>query len=168
VSASIDGLAGPDLLEIRAVRARGANMDEVRGAVDHSIARLRAAGPSPAELGRAKQRLETELRVNLESRVTRAGWLAERMASGKSRDPVAEYLALFNAVSAADIQKAVNDYLTPGRRTVIEVYPPELLDPPPKVHTLAKPNATNKPVRGVAAHAPTARLPRKTAACRAR
>jgi zinc protease len=129
VGAQVAGLGGPDLLEVRFALAPGHLPDDAKHAIDATINALRTAGPSAAELDRVRRGVEAELLTRLQSRVARARWLAEYAAAAPASSPaVTEVLDSFLDIEPADVRNAVGLYLTPTRRTIVEVFPPGLLD----------------------------------------
>jgi zinc protease len=113
----------PGLVEIRASLMRGHRSAAAEEVIAQQLVTLGAEGPTPAELGRAKNRLEA------------AHWQGLRHPEGKARSighweaTVGDFRSLFQvadrmrAVTAEDVRRAVATYLAPERCNVVVAEP---------------------------------------------
>jgi zinc protease len=123
VGASTDDHRGPDQLSVTAVLTDKGRLPDVEAALDSAIARLAAAPPSAAELKRVKQRLRTQFLFGLQTNLARAVQLGNfETLYGDARLLPAE-LARYVAVTPEDVRRAVARWLTPERRSLVEVLP---------------------------------------------
>jgi zinc protease len=123
VGAGTDDHRGPDQLSLTAVLTDKGRLPEVEAALESAIARLAAAPPSAAELERVKQRLRTQFLFGLQTNLARAVQLGEfETLYGDARLLPGE-LARYVAVTPEDVRRAVARWLTPERRSLVEVLP---------------------------------------------
>lgn len=114
---------GPDLFSIRVLLSDGAKVEDAQAAVDKLIERLRAEGPSAEELDKARNRLKSFFIFGLQDNMSRATELANyELFTGDARNLNTE-LDRYLAVTAAQVQAAVQKYLTPEARNVLTVLP---------------------------------------------
>jgi predicted Zn-dependent peptidase len=83
--------------------------------------RIRGERAAPEELERAKAYLELGLPGALESTAQIAGQLADLATFGLTLDELPRFAAAVRAVSAADVQRVAQRYLTPQQATVVVV-----------------------------------------------
>jgi zinc protease len=115
---------GPDLLTLRAVLSERAKLPEVQRTIEAEIARLAAAGPSDAELAKAKTRFAAEFVFGLESNLHRATELAEFELYWGDARLLSRELEHYQAVTAVELRDAVRKYLAKARRSTVHVLPP--------------------------------------------
>jgi len=105
----------------------GHSLSDLESSADAIITRLKADGPTPDELRRATAGAELEFLRGLESNLGKAAQLAD--GAGFHGDPGyfrIEYEKL-RGVTAADVKRAANQYLTPGR-VVLSIVPAGQVD----------------------------------------
>jgi len=113
------------------------SLTDLEAATDAILTKLKADGPSAAELQMASAGLELEFVSSLEDNLTKAFILADGVGfHGSSAYFQTEYQKLL-AVTAADVKRVANTYLTSGR-VVLSVVPVGKLD------QAAKPNESKK------------------------
>ncbi|HET6150549.1 MAG TPA: pitrilysin family protein [Polyangia bacterium] len=123
VSASQDSQKLASYFEINASPMPGHTLDELLGVIDEELDRLRREPPSPAELDRAKNQLESDTIRNLEPLQARA----ERLQGYNYLlgDPgfLGEDLRLYRAVDGAALQRVAGQYLKKETRVIVTVDP---------------------------------------------
>jgi zinc protease len=125
VSASLESNQVSSITSLSATVATGKSTTAVEHELDAVLAALAKAGPSKAELERAKKRILVEVLSDLEllngpgGESGRAGLL--QRFDQYTGDPgyLPKYLAQIEKVSAADVQRAVKDLLKPEARVVV-------------------------------------------------
>lgn len=114
---------GPDMFEVDVKLASGARIDQVQKLVDSQIADVARLGPSDEDMKKLKNRVRSKLLLGLQSNFSRAQKLAEmelyRGDAGLLNAELDKYLA----VTKDDIKRVVGKYLTPARRSLVEVKP---------------------------------------------
>lgn len=130
ISATIDRTRAQDLLAIEVRVADGQKRAEVEKLVDAEIDSLAKNGPTDAELSRARNSLEVSTLRSLESLESRARELSwTEMLHGDASLLKADVEQL-GSVGREKVRAAVARYLTPSRRTLVEVVPPPGRPPP--------------------------------------
>jgi zinc protease len=130
LGARFAGHRGPDLFTLRVRLVEGKRRGEVEPTVETELGALGRTGPTPAELERARARLETSLYAELGSFEGRARLLGEHeLYYGDARSLLQEARRL-GAVTAEGVRAAVAHHLTPLRRTLVEVRPAADAPPP--------------------------------------
>ncbi|MFO0658786.1 MAG: pitrilysin family protein [Polyangiaceae bacterium] len=130
VSSSLDRTRAQDLLAIEVWLADGQKRAEVEKTVDAEIDSLAKNGPSDAELSKARSTIESSMLRSLESLEERArelSWI--ETFHGDAGLLKADVEQLSN-VSREKVRAAVARYLTPSRRSLVEVLPPPGRVPP--------------------------------------
>ena len=123
--ASTNDNRGPDLFEIDIRLASGAKAQDVQKLVDSQIADVARLGPGDEDMKKLKNRTRARFLLGLQSNFARAQKLAEmELYRGDARLLDAE-LDKYLAVTKDDIKRVVAKYLTPGRRSLVEVRPGE-------------------------------------------
>jgi zinc protease len=116
---------GPDMFEVDVKLASGARVDQVQKLVDAQIADVARVGPSDDDMKKLKNRVRSKILLGLQSNFARAQRLAEmelyRGDAGLLNAELDKYLA----VTKDDIKRVTAKYLTPARRSVVEVKPGE-------------------------------------------
>jgi zinc protease len=121
----------PGLFTVYAQPVPGTAVEDVEAALWAEIARLTQTPPTAAELARVKRRLTAEHVLQLDSQFYRALALGQAEIAG-SWQWLTTYLAKIAAVTAEDVQRVAQTYLTPDNRTVGILEPlPLPADAPP-------------------------------------
>jgi zinc protease len=129
VDASLDSNALASHLTVSATAASGKTLDELEKALSAVIAELGDKGPTAAELARAKRRIQVDVLGNVEllngpgGESGRAGLL--QRFNHYLGDPgyLPRYLAQIDQVSAADVKRAVSQYLRPEASVTVLTRP---------------------------------------------
>jgi LysM repeat protein len=138
--ASREGLEGPELFRLELHAAKGVRLDTIEQVVEGTLLRLQQAGPTDAEFARARDWLRADRarpRTALE-RASRAGELAELPRNLRADDELA-------TLTREDVRRLLAREFVRGKRTVVELYPPEMLRAPavvPERFHLVKPGDT--------------------------
>jgi zinc protease len=113
------------MFEIDVKLASGARTDQVQKLLDSQIADVARLGPSDSDMKKLKNRMRARFLLGLQSNFARAQQLAEfELYRGDAALLNAE-LDRYLAVSKDDIKRVVGTYLTPARRSLVEVKPGE-------------------------------------------
>jgi zinc protease len=132
VSADQDSYALTSIFAVQAVARAGHTAAELQPLVDAEVARLAADGPTAAEVERARNQIERSLYQGLQKVGGRADQL--NLYNQYLGDPgyLAKDIERYARVSAADVQRAVREYLrTNARVVVLAVRGEKKLDPDP-------------------------------------
>jgi len=113
LSLSID----PYLFAISATLNPETDPDEFERLIDEELERLRDEPVEDAELARAVRQLQAQWAYAQESVTSQAYWLGSLAMVAPERDPDT-FIDEIEAVTAQDIQRVAQTYLTPDRRTV--------------------------------------------------
>jgi zinc protease len=97
--------------------------DQVVSQVQDEIAKLQAAPLAPAELERIKTQLRAARLKELQSSLSRAKALAQYAVADGNPELINSELDATLNVTAAQVQAAAKKYLTPERRSVLEIQP---------------------------------------------
>ncbi len=117
----VDPRRGPSLFAIQAHVSEGGDLDEIRTIVDDEVESLARLGPSSEEMAWLWNTYESSFIEGLQASDQRAARLASlELLHGDARLVHAESQR-FLAVRKDDIRKAVGRYLSPTRRTLIEI-----------------------------------------------
>ena len=131
VSGWVAPFADPGILEVMVTLRRGHRAEAAERIVSEEVERLRAKPVAPAELDKAKNRLEASLLRELQSVGGKAA------ALGHFETTVGDFSRLFSqvdryrAVSAADVQRVAQVYLAPANRTLVRARPAAVEAPAP-------------------------------------
>ncbi|HEX7669639.1 MAG TPA: pitrilysin family protein [Polyangiaceae bacterium] len=140
---------GPDLFALRAVLSDRGKLPEIETAIQTEIARLAKAGPTKAELEKAKTQVVSNFVFALESNQHRASELAEYETYWGDARLLARETENYQAVSAEEVRDAVAKYLTKTKQSTVSVLPPEgrgdTKDPKATTPAAADPNAAKAP-----------------------
>lgn len=152
VRVAIDGHRGPDLFSIDVRLAEDARVGDVEKLIEGEIRALATAGPSQAELTRARRLLQSAFVSGLADASARARALGEHELLFGDAAHLNGELARCFAVTREDVQRVARDLLGPTRRTIVETYPPAApgAAPPPRAQGHA---STGAPQAGGGAHA---------------
>ncbi|WP_437832504.1 M16 family metallopeptidase [Sorangium sp. So ce1153] len=134
VRVALGGHRGPDLFSIDVRLAEGARVGDVEKLVEGEIRTLATAGPSPAELTKARRLLQSAFVAGLADAGARARALGEHELLFGDAAHLNGELARYFAVTREDVQRVARDHLGPTRRTIVETYPPATpgASPPPR------------------------------------
>jgi zinc protease len=114
---------GPDFLTIRTVLSDRAKLPEVERTVNAEIARLAGAGPTAAELEKAKTEVVSSFVFGLESNQHRASELAEYEAYWGDARLLSREVEHYQAVTREEVRDAVAKYLVLARTSTVNVLP---------------------------------------------
>lgn len=123
VSAWTDDHRGPDQFSVMAVLTEKGKLPDVEAAIDGELAELRRAPPKAAELEKAKRRLRSSFVFGLQTNMGRAIQLGEFETHWGDARLLARELSQYLAVTPEQVQQAAARYLTPERRSLVEVLP---------------------------------------------
>jgi zinc protease len=104
--------------QIVATARPGVTLDTLRDAIDAEIRRLGASGPTARELEQAKNAIEASFLNRLEFTSAKADQLNSYYYATGNPDFFQADLDRYRAVTAADVQRVVRQYLTGGRVTL--------------------------------------------------
>ncbi|MDC0679207.1 M16 family metallopeptidase [Sorangium atrum] len=137
VQVAIDGHRGPDLFSIDVRLAEDAQVGDVEKLIEGEIRALSTAGPSQAELTRARRLLQSAFVSGLADASARARALGEHELLFGDAAHLNGELARYFAVTREDVQRVAREHLGPTRRTIVETYPPAVpgAAPPPRAST---------------------------------
>jgi predicted Zn-dependent peptidase len=136
---------GPDLAGIEVKLTEGARLADTQKATDAVVDALAKDGPTDAEMTKVRNRIEASFLFGLQSNLQRANQLGQyELFYGDARLLNGEPAKYF-AVTKDDVKRVMAKYIIPARRTVIEVRPTGMVDPPPK----APAPAVQKPIVGL-------------------
>jgi zinc protease len=124
-SASTSDNRGPDMFEIDVKLASGARVDQVQKLVDSQVADVARLGPSDEDMKKLKNRMRARFLLGLQSNFARAQKLAEMELYRGDASLLNAELDKYLAVTKDDIKRVVAKYLTPARRSLVEVKPGE-------------------------------------------
>jgi predicted Zn-dependent peptidase len=145
VSAELDSNKLSSMFEVQATVAAGVDPKRAREAIDKVVAKLGSEGPTPAELARAKRRIRLHILSDLQrldgdgGESGRAGTLQRLNHYLGDPGKLAEYVARVDAITADDVKRAVQKFLSPTARVVITTRPPAKNASPQKETTTASP-----------------------------
>jgi zinc protease len=124
------------LFEVQATAKPGVKLEELERAIDEEIARLRAEGPTQAELERARNVIVTQTIRRLET-LGGFGGVADQLNRYNHflGDPgyLAKDLARYENATVADLKRVADDKLKTNARVVVYGVPgKKVLDDPPR------------------------------------
>ncbi|MGF1552544.1 MAG: M16 family metallopeptidase [Paracoccaceae bacterium] len=93
----------------------GRTLDEVEAGIDEVIARIKAEGPTEAELERVKNRARADLVYAQDSQSSLARLYGAALAVGLTVEDVARYPEVLQGVTAEDVKRVANEYLVAER-----------------------------------------------------
>jgi zinc protease len=123
VGAWTDDRRGPDAFGMRGILAEKAKVADIEQAFEAELLKLAKAPPSAEEMARAKSRLKHDFLFALQSNGMRSTRLGEYEVFFGDARLLTRELAAYLAVTPADVQQAVKQYLRPETRFTIEVRP---------------------------------------------
>jgi zinc protease len=113
----------PGLFKIYAQPRQGVPAEKLEQAIYAEMYRLAAAGPSPEELQKAKNQETANYYRSLRSIAERAQQVGEAEVIFGDYHLLAGVEQKINAITAADIQRVMKQYLKPANRTVAILIP---------------------------------------------
>jgi zinc protease len=116
---------GPDFVMLRTVLSERGQVPVVLRTIDTELAKFAAAGPTPAEVDKAKTQIIAQFVFGLESNLHRAIELAEFELFWGDARLLSREVEQYKAVTAAQIRDAVAKYLVKDRRSTVTVLPPK-------------------------------------------
>ena len=138
---------GPDMAGLQVKLAEGARLSDAQKATDAMVDALTKDGPTEAEMTKVRNRVEASFLFGLQSNLQRANKLGQyELFYGDARHLNGEPARYF-AVTKDDIKRVMAKYIAPARRTLVEVRPTGMVDPPPKPP--APFSIANKPIVGL-------------------
>jgi len=123
ISAWTNGHRGPDMFTIMAGLTSKATLALVSREIERAVQELSQAGPSLAELEKAKNRMRARFLFGLEPNLNRATRLGEFEAFWGDARLFTRELDAYLAVTHQEVRAAVGGHLVPSRRSVVEVVP---------------------------------------------
>jgi predicted Zn-dependent peptidase len=130
---------GPDIAGIQVKLAEGARLADAQKSTDAIIDALAKNGPTDAEMAKVRNRVEASFLFGLQSNLQRANKLGQyELFYGDARLLNGEPAKYFE-VTKDDIKRVMTKYMVSARRTVVEVRPTGMVDPPPKPAPAAAP-----------------------------
>jgi len=131
------------VFELQATAKPGVKPEDLEKAINEELERLRAEGPTQAELDRARNVVETHAITSLE-RLGGFGGLADRLNQYNQflHDPgyLPKDLARYDHATTADLKQIAGEKLTTSSRVVVYGLPGErVVDDPPRAKEEAKP-----------------------------
>ncbi len=131
VDASTSQNRGPDMFELSAKLAGGAKVADAEKLLGLAVGDIAKTGPTDAEMKKLENRIVAKFLLGLQSNFARAQKLAEfEVYSGDAKLLDSE-LGHYLRVTKADIKRVVGKYLTPVRRSRVEVKPAASEGSPP-------------------------------------
>lgn len=106
----------PYLFSISATLNPDTDLEEFEQQVDEELARLREEPVEDAEMNRALRQLQAQWAYGQESVTSQAYWLGSMAMVAPERN-ADTFIDEIEAVTAADVQRVAQTYLTPHRRT---------------------------------------------------
>jgi zinc protease len=132
---------GPDLFGLEIKLAEGARLSDAEKATDAILDALAKDGPSDAEMTKARNRTEASFLFGLQSNLQRATKLGQyELFWGDARLLNAEPPNYF-AVTKEDIKRVMAKYIIPARRSLVEVRPTGMVEPPKPAAPAVRPAA---------------------------
>jgi predicted Zn-dependent peptidase len=130
VSAELDSNKLTSMFEVQATVTAGVDPKRVKESMDAVVSKLGSDGPNAAELARAKRRIRLHILSDLQrldgdgGESGRAGTLQRLNHYLGDPGKLTEYVARIDAVTAEDVKRAVQKFLSPTARVVVTTRPP--------------------------------------------
>jgi predicted Zn-dependent peptidase len=148
VRMSVGGLRGPDLVTLEVVLLDDAPRADAEKLVEAEVDGLAKTGPTDGELARYRQGRERAAWDALSSTERRSAMLGEfELSQGDARGLAAELTRSVD-MSRERVRAAAARYLSPSRRTLVEVLPPKSATEAPKKLAPAPMSAPPKKASG--------------------
>ncbi len=128
----------------------GGSIDEVEAMFFEELAKLGSEPPTAEELDKAKRKIEVAFIGGLETAHSLASRIGRDWVTFGRIRPLPELLAQFQAVTGEDVQRVIQTYLVPEKRTVVHVVPPPAEEPAeaPAAEESAEAAAPEAPAEG--------------------
>lgn len=123
ISAWTHDYVGCDQLVVKAVLTEKAKLGDVQKLVADELEKLAKQPASAAELSKVKRRIRSSFVFGLQTNMSRATRLGEYESHFGDARLLTRELARYQAVTAEEIRQAVQKYLGPERRQLVEVVP---------------------------------------------
>jgi len=123
VRTSVRATIDPSLFEISAQPRKGVPVEKLEAAIYTELTKLQTEGPSPEELQKAKNQSIAAYYRSLQSIANRAQVIGQQEVIFGDYHRLSKVEAQINAVTAADIQRVMKQYLQPTNRTVATLIP---------------------------------------------
>jgi predicted Zn-dependent peptidase len=123
VSAWTEDHRGPDQFSVLAVLTDKGKLPQVEAAVDEQLARLRNTPPTAQELDKAKRQLRASFVLGLQTNMGRAIQLGEFETNFGDARLLPHERSRYLAVTPKNVQDAARHWLTPERRSLVEILP---------------------------------------------
>jgi zinc protease len=123
-SAWVSQHRGPSLFAARMVLSPSGSIDKAQKIFEGELRRLATAGPTISELEKVKRSLRAGRLFKLQQNQDRAILLGDYETLWGDPALVVDEIGRYDALTPADVRKAIATYLIPHRRTIVEVYPP--------------------------------------------
>jgi len=121
-------LHDPSLFYVAAQAVPGASMDSIKREIFEEVDRLKTEPISANELQKAKNQMEADFITGLQSNEGRASEVGSYQIDTDDYSNIYSYPDKIQAVTADDVMRVANKYLTENQRTVINLIPTK----PPK------------------------------------
>ncbi len=121
VRGSISPFIDPGLFEMWIFLREGKRMKDALELLDREIDRLSSEGPSPVELEKAISQLELSFLHSMETAGGKAEQIGFYETVANDGAAVFDRLEAYRDVTADDVKRAVAKYLSPSRRTRVEI-----------------------------------------------
>jgi zinc protease len=115
----------PYLFYVYAQANVDSDIEQVKSIIFQEIDRLSTEPVSDRELQKAKNRMESEFLIGLQSNEARADNIGMFQINTGDYVNIYDYPARIRAVTVDDITRVADKYLIPDRRTVVTLYPEE-------------------------------------------
>ncbi|MEE9553186.1 MAG: pitrilysin family protein [candidate division Zixibacteria bacterium] len=126
---SIDGEAeahhDPYLFYVSAQATPGSDIEDIKSIVFEEIAKLTSEPVSPDELQKAKNQMESDFIMGLQSNTNRAFNIGIFEINTDDYSNIYEYPDNIQKVTADDVMRVAAEYLVKNRRTVVTLIPEE-------------------------------------------
>ena len=123
INTRLGPMMDPGLFEVSAQPRAGVPVEKLEQAIYADMAKLATDGPTPEELQKAKNQYVAGFYRSLRSISGRAGVIGNEEVLFGDYHKLSSVEATVNAVTAADIQRVMKQYLKPTNRTVAILVP---------------------------------------------
>jgi zinc protease len=113
----------PSLFYVAAQANPGADIEEIKKVIFEEIDKLKTEPISDNELQKAKNQMEADFITGLQSNEARASEVGSFQIDTGDYNNIYNYPDKIQAVTAADVMRVANQYLTEWQRTVINLIP---------------------------------------------
>ena len=137
----LDERLGPSLLTLRVDLPASLDMDATRAVIDEAMLDLAAQGPTAEEMQSAWRTAQSDWLDALSAVDLRAAALARAELLRKDASTVTALPSALVAINREEVRKAVQVYLTPIRRNLVEKRGPKVEPPAPRAKPSSVPAA---------------------------